>query len=116
MTGVPPLDPAVLPPAVRDAGPAAAERFQSALGFERVLLGELLQSALPAPGDDAGPQVAQLPDTLADALVAQGGIGIGAGLFEALGPTNDAAPAAADTDDQAPSAPATSARHLEPLL
>lgn len=88
MTGVPPIDPAVLPPAVRDAGPAAVDRFRGALGFERVLLGELLQSALPAE-DGAGPQAAQLPDTLADALVAQGGIGIGAGLYDALKPEDE---------------------------
>jgi hypothetical protein len=86
VSGVPPLDPGVLPPAVRDAGPAAVDTFRSALGFERMLLGELLQSALPEPGDSAGPQAASLPDTLADAIAAQGGIGLGPDLYAALRP------------------------------
>lgn len=115
MTAVPPLDPAVLPPAVHAAGPDAVDRFRSALGFERVLLGELLQSALPADDGAAGPQAARLPDTLADALVAQGGVGIGAGLYEALAPSDESAPA--DSPATAAAAPAPpSPRHPEPLL
>lgn len=86
MTAIPPLDAAAVPRDVRAAGPEAVDRFRGALGFERVLLGELLETALPDPSADGGPQAAQLPATLADALVANGGIGLGADLCDALAP------------------------------
>lgn len=107
MTAIPPLDAAAVPRDVRAAGPEAVDRFRTALGFERVLLGELLETALPEPSGDAGPQPAQLHDTFADALVANGGIGLGASLYEALpadGPVPAAAPAPAPAGRTEPAA------------
>jgi hypothetical protein len=72
LTGaLPPLEPGAIPAGVNDP-----QRFRAALGFERVLLGELLSNALPEQGE--GPQAATFSDNLADALVARGGIGIAA--------------------------------------
>jgi hypothetical protein len=80
---LPPLEPGAIPPAVRAAGEQSVDRYRTALGFERVLLGEMLTTALPEP-EAEGPQAATVPDTLADALVARGGTGIAAQLYAAL--------------------------------
>jgi hypothetical protein len=79
---LPPLAPGAIPAAVREAGEQSVDRYRTALGFEQVLLGELLSTALPEQGD--GPQAASLPDTLAGALVAGGGTGIAMNLHEGL--------------------------------
>lgn len=102
---LPPLDPGAVPREVRAGGPEAVDRFRSALGFERMLLGELLQTALPQAGPEAGPQPAQLHDTLADALVARGGIGLGADLYAALTPPAAPYVPAAPAAPTAPAAP-----------
>lgn len=85
MTGseaLPPLAPGAIPPSVREAGPEAVEGFRAALGFERIFLTELLSQALPKEGDD--PRAAMLPETVADAIVAQGGTGVATELSSAL--------------------------------
>lgn len=84
MTGaLPPLDPGAIPPAVRQAGDASVDRYRTALGFEQVLLGEMLETALPEQGE--GPQAAAIPDTLADSVMAQGGVGLAMTLYKGMG-------------------------------
>lgn len=84
MTGaLPPLEPGAIPAAVREAGPQSVDRFRAALGFERMLLGELLDTALPEQGE--GPQATAFADTLADALVARGGTGIAGEIERGMG-------------------------------
>jgi Rod binding domain-containing protein len=85
-----------LPPEVRAAGAGAQQAYRSALSFERVLLGQLtkaMQATVPADGEDgaAGATSAatqtyknMLPDQMADALVAGGGIGLASDLVRAL--------------------------------
>jgi Rod binding domain-containing protein len=84
-----------LPPEVRAAGAAVQQQYRSALSFERVLLGQLtkaMQATVPADGEDgAGATSAatqtykdMLPDQMADALVAGGGIGLASDLVRAL--------------------------------
>ncbi len=81
---LPPLAPGAIPPSVRARGPDAIDDFRAALGFERILLTELLSGALPEPEELADPRMSMLPETLADAIVAQGGIGVAAELGGAL--------------------------------
>lgn len=82
---------AALPPEIRSAGPSAQQEYRSALAFERVLLGQLtkaMQSSIggEAEGGSAATQAYKdmLPETMADALVANGGVGLASNLVRAL--------------------------------
>lgn len=81
-------------PPVSAAGEAAATREPAAvdpqlkkatLGFERVLLTQLLAPLAEAAGEDAPAAYKEmLPQALADAVVEGGGIGLAADLQRAL--------------------------------
>ena len=79
-----------LPPEIRAAGTGAQQEYRSALAFERVLLGQLakaMQATVAQDGDgSAATQTYKdmLPDTMADALVAGGGIGLASDLVRSL--------------------------------
>ena len=81
-----------LPPEIRSAGVGAQQEYRSALAFERVLLGQLtkamqsLRSAATGDGASAATQAYKdmLPETMADALVAGGGVGLASDLVRAL--------------------------------
>jgi len=88
---------AALPAEVRAAGPAAQQEYRTALAFERVLIGQLtkaMQATVPgADGADGaggtGSAATQsyrdmLPATMADSLIAGGGIGLASDLVRAL--------------------------------
>ena len=83
-----PIGPTALPREVREGTPKQQEAYRAALGFERVLVGQLLRSL----GDDAlgggestpAPYKDLLPDTLADSLTAGGGIGIAQQMYKTL--------------------------------
>jgi hypothetical protein len=100
---LPPVDPAALPREVREGGPEARKLYSVALGFERMLIAKLTEeltssaSALGegdsegAFGSSLGVLEEQLPSTLADGLVAGGGIGLALDLYRDLR-RNTAAP------------------------
>lgn len=88
-----------LPPEVRAAGAGAQQEYRSALAFERVLLGQLtkaMQATVPTDDEDgedgatsqtsAATQTYKdmLPDQMADALVAGGGVGLASDLVRSL--------------------------------
>jgi Rod binding domain-containing protein len=88
-----------LPPEVRAAGADVQQQYRSALSFERVLLGQLtkaMQATVPTDGEDGengGTSATSaatesykkmLPDQMADALVAGGGIGLASDLVRSL--------------------------------
>jgi Rod binding domain-containing protein len=91
---IPPVDlPAgvTLPREIREAGAGAQQEYRSALAFERVLLGQLtkaMQATVSNDGEGASAATEayknMLPDTMADALVANGGIGLASDLVRAL--------------------------------
>lgn len=91
---IPPLDlPAGVapPPELRSAGAGEQQEYRSALAFERVLLGQLTKAMLSTTGGaEQGASAASetyegmLPGTMADALVAGGGIGLASDLVRAL--------------------------------
>jgi Rod binding domain-containing protein len=101
-TALPPIDQALLPAEVRHGSAKDKKAYQAALGFERVLLGELTkalaETAKPADGGDDGsgsgsgqPQDAassmymqMLPDQLADSIVSGGGIGLAQSLYRSI--------------------------------
>lgn len=83
-TGLPPVSDAALPADVRTGSPQRRKTYEAALSFERTLLGQLTTTMAKTaqPDDDADTDAAtktmlsMLPDTLADALVRNGGIGL----------------------------------------
>ena len=88
---LPPLAPGtVLPADVRAAGPGAQQEYRTALAFERVLISQLTKAMqATVGGDDEGSAATRsyrdmLPDTMADALVANGGIGLASDLVRSL--------------------------------
>jgi hypothetical protein len=86
LSGLPPVAPGAVPADVRAAGPQAVRGYESALGFERLLLSQLLTEALPeegegGEGEGAEPKPVSMPETLAGAISASGGTGIAADLY-----------------------------------
>ena len=107
-SALPPIDQATLPAEVRKGTKQDKKAYEAALGFERMLLGELTKSlvdtAQPAGSDDSSgdtstdgvdtsgqPQDAStsmymqmLPDQLADAVTSAGGLGLAQSFYQTL--------------------------------
>jgi Rod binding domain-containing protein len=100
-SALPPIDQAALPAEVRNGTKQDKKAYEAALGFERMLLGELTKSladtAKPAGSDegddssDSGTQDAassmymqMLPDQLADAVTAAGGLGLAQSYYQTI--------------------------------
>ena len=95
MTALPPIDQSLLPAEVRDGSKQDKQSYQAALGFERMLLGELTKAmadtAKPADGESEQPEDAassmymqMLPDQLADSMISNGGLGLAKGLYDSV--------------------------------
>ena len=101
-SALPPIDQAALPAEVRNGTKQDKKDYQAALGFERMLLGELTKSlaetAKHAGSDESddsasgdGTQDAassmymqMLPDQLADAVTAGGGLGLAQSFYQQI--------------------------------
>ena len=101
-SALPPIDQAALPAEVRNGTKQDKKAYEAALGFERMLLGELTKTladtAKPAgsdEGDDSasgdGSQDAassmymqMLPDQLADAVTSAGGLGLAQSFYQTI--------------------------------
>ncbi|MDX6397249.1 MAG: hypothetical protein QOJ43_657 [Gaiellaceae bacterium] len=96
MSALPPIDQSLLPAEVRDGSKQDKQSYQAALGFERMLLGELTKAladtAKPAGEDgDAQPEDAassmymqMLPDQLADSMISNGGLGLAEDFYASV--------------------------------
>ena len=93
MSPLPPIDQALLPAEIRNGTPADKKTYEAGLGFERMLLGELTKAmadtAKPSEDDqscDAATTtyMQMLPDQLADAVTANGGLGLAKSIFDSV--------------------------------
>jgi hypothetical protein len=87
LAGLPPVDRALLPPALHDAAPAKRDAYAAGLGFERLLVQQLADSLADSAKDAFGgssPYASLLPDALAEGVMAGGGLGLAAHLTEAI--------------------------------
>ena len=96
MSTLPPIDPSVLPAAVRNGSPADKKKYQAALGFERMLVQQLTKAMSDtaktdgadeeSDGSDAATTTYQsmLPDVLADGITASGGLGLAQQIYKGL--------------------------------
>ena len=83
--GLPSIPDTALPATVR-AGSAEDQRsYRSALGFEQVMLGQLVESIVPADSALAdSPYAGAVKDSFAQGLAGAGGIGLAQQLFETM--------------------------------
>ena len=97
MSGLPPIDQALLPADVRKGSSEDRKTYAAALGFERALVQELAKTmaatAKPVDGGDGDEEpkdaassmyMEQLPDQLADSVIQNGGLGLARNLYETM--------------------------------
>jgi hypothetical protein len=74
-----------LPADVRAAGPQAEKDFKSALGFEQMLVGQLVKEMTPKEGPmGEGPYASTMQDTLTTALMGGQGLGLARQLYKEM--------------------------------
>jgi hypothetical protein len=82
LSALPQVSDAALPRDVRAGSDADKRAYKAALGFERVLLGELVQELATGMAD--GPQGDAVKDAMTDALANAGGVGLAPQLYTTL--------------------------------
>jgi hypothetical protein len=82
--GLPQVPTSALPASVRDGSKADREAYTAALGFEQILLGQLVGEMLPEGDMTKGLHAASMQEAFTSGLVANGGIGLAAQLYPAL--------------------------------
>jgi Rod binding domain-containing protein len=93
-SALPPINHALLPADVRNGTAERRQQYDTALAFERQLVGELTKAlaATAAPADDDTTTAATkmyrdlLPGTMADAIMAEGGLGLATQLDASINP------------------------------
>jgi hypothetical protein len=82
---LPPVSESALPAAVRTGTQQDKRDYKTALGFEQVLLGQLVESMIPEDSDLAsGPYADTVKDAFAQGVTNSGGIGLAGQLFETM--------------------------------
>ena len=84
-----PMVPAsALPAEVRKGSPEDQKAYRAALGFERLMLQNLVEDMTKAGGLDDSPYSGPIQDAMGESLIAGGGLGLGEQLYHALRPEN----------------------------
>jgi hypothetical protein len=81
IAGLPSVPSSALPAEVRNGSKADRQAYTAALGFEQMLLGQLVGELMP---ETDGPYAAHVEEAFATGLVADGGIGLAAQLYPSL--------------------------------
>lgn len=85
LAGLPAVPDAAMPADVRTADSATKTEYRTAMGFEQIMLGQLVKAMVPADSELAsGPYADQMQTALTGSLVADGGVGLGAQLFSIM--------------------------------
>jgi Rod binding domain-containing protein len=95
VSSMPAIDQALLPADVRNGGAERRKQYDAALSFERQLVGELTKAlaATAKPADEDSSSAAtrtyrdMLPGTMADAVMAEGGLGLAIEIDKAMNQT-----------------------------
>jgi Rod binding domain-containing protein len=88
ISGLPIVADTALPAEVRRGGTKDKENYKAALGFEQMLVQQLVQSTV---GDDQdnplaqGPYASTLQTSMSQALTANGGLGLAQRLYKEIG-------------------------------
>jgi hypothetical protein len=84
INGLPEVPTTALPAAVRNGTQADKDAYKAALGFEQILLGQLVGEMLPEGALTEGPYAQPMQDAFTSGLIADGGIGLAAQLYPSL--------------------------------
>jgi hypothetical protein len=87
LSALPSIPASALPAEVRAGSVSEQKAYRAALGFERILMGELVQDMTKAGGLDSSPRAGAIEDAMSDALMGGGGLGLGLKLFRDMHPT-----------------------------
>jgi Rod binding domain-containing protein len=91
MTGLdalPSVPASALPAELRAAPQEDQQAYRAALGFERMLLQTVVKDMTRSGGLADSPYAGAIEDSMSDALVAGGGLGLGDQLYHAMRPEN----------------------------
>ena len=84
ISGLPSVPTSALPATVREGTKADRDAYSAALGFEQLLLGQLVGEMLPEGTMTEGPHAAAMQEAFTGGLIADGGIGLAAQLYPSL--------------------------------
>jgi Rod binding domain-containing protein len=93
--GLPIVSDTLLPASVRSGSESDKQDYKAALGFEQMLVGQLVQTMTGAgasAGDDdetanpmaSGPMAGQMQDALTSALMSAGGLGLAGQVYKGM--------------------------------
>jgi hypothetical protein len=85
LSSLPAIAETALPASVRTGSAQDKKDFKAALGFEQVLLGQLVQAVIPEGSELAdGPYTGTVKDAFAQGIADSGGVGLAAQLFQTM--------------------------------
>jgi hypothetical protein len=84
INGLPAVPATALPAAVRNGSDEDKQAYKAALGFEQILLNQLVGDMLPKGTLTEGPYAAPMQEAFTNGLIADGGIGLAAQLYPSL--------------------------------
>jgi hypothetical protein len=84
INGLPAVPATALPAAVRNGSDEDKQAYKAALGFEQILLDQLVGEMLPKGTLTEGPYAAPMQEAFTNGLIADGGIGLAAQLYPSL--------------------------------
>jgi Rod binding domain-containing protein len=85
LSGLPPIPETALHAAVRDGSAQDKRSYTAALGFEQVMLGQLVKAMVPEDsGLASGPYGSAVTDAFAQGISNSGGVGLAAQLFRTM--------------------------------
>jgi hypothetical protein len=84
INGLPAVPATALPAAVRNGSDEDKQAYKAALGFEQILLNQLVGEMLPKGTLTEGPYAAPMQEAFTNGLIADGGIGLAAQLYPSL--------------------------------
>ncbi|MDP9377746.1 MAG: hypothetical protein M3P40_09305 [Actinomycetota bacterium] len=80
LSSLPPVPESALPRSVRQGTPEDRKAYQAALGFERVMVEQMLKTMTSSGPLHEGPQAPAIQGAFADSLLMAGGLGLAAHL------------------------------------
>ena len=87
ISGLPSVADSALPAAVRNGSAADKQGYKAALGFEQMLVEQMVQTMAGEDGPlSQGPYAQQMQTTLASAITGAGGLGLAQQLYKDMTP------------------------------
>jgi hypothetical protein len=82
--GLPVIADSALPRDVRDGSAADKKTYKAALGFEQLLVGQLVGEMTKSSSLAEGPRAGAVADAMTDALESAGGLGLAPQLYASM--------------------------------